>query len=103
MRRTAIGLLFLTLATWTPGPGQTVKPCPSAPLYETCEIEIEISEAAAETHPNPYMTVELRAEFRSPKGGRTRVMPAFWDGGRRFVIRAAVFVILRSLFLTRVR
>ena len=78
MRPAVTAFLFLALGPWTGASGQTVKPCPSAPLYETCEIEIEISEAAAETHPNPYMTVELRAEFRSPKGGRTRVMPAFW-------------------------
>ena len=89
MGRTVMALLVLNVGTWTAAIAQTVKPCPSAPVYETCEIEIEISEAAAETHPNPYMTVDLRAEFRSPKGGTTRVMPAFWDGGRRFVIRFA--------------
>ena len=89
MWRDLTAFLLLSPALWTTAAGQTIKPCGSAPLYETCEIEIEISEAAAETHPNPYMTVDLRAEFRSPKGGTTRVMPAFWDGGRRFVIRFA--------------
>ena len=91
MRRALTAFLLLALALWTPAAGQTIKSCGSAPLYETCEIEIEISQAAAEAHPNPYMSVELRAEFRSPKGGTTRVIPAFWDGGRRFVIRFAPF------------
>ena len=68
-------------------PAQTIKVCAPPPLYEFCEIEIEISAAEAEEHSNPYMSVELRAEFRSPKGGRTKVMPGFWDGGRNFKIR----------------
>ncbi len=33
------------------------------------------------------MSVELRAEFRSPRGGRTKVMAAFWDGGGQMVLR----------------
>ena len=61
--------------------------CESVPVYDPCEIRIEISEATAAQHPNPYISVEIRAEFRSPKGGRTKVMPAFWDGGREFVLR----------------
>ena len=68
-------------------PAQTVKVCSPPPLYEFCEIEIEMSAAEAAEHSNPYMSVELRAEFRSPKGGRTKVMPGFWDGGRNFKIR----------------
>jgi hypothetical protein len=39
-------------------------------------------------HPAPYRTVELEAEFRSPRF-RTFRMPAFWDGGNRMVIRFA--------------
>ena len=84
-----IAFLFAASAVLAAAAGPTIKPCGSAPLYETCEIEIEISQKAAEAHANPYMSVDLRAEFRSPKGGRTRVMPAFWDGGRRFVLRFA--------------
>ena len=77
---TAVALLFCVAA-------QAFDACQSVPVYEPCEIEFEISEAEAGEHPNPYLSVELRAEFRSPKGGRTRVMPGFWDGGRRFKIR----------------
>ncbi len=61
--------------------------CSSTPLYEPCELSLEMTDAEAERHSNPYETVELRAEFRSPKGGRTKVMPGFWDGGRTFRIR----------------
>lgn len=64
-----------------------LEPCRSAPVYSPCEIRIEIPAQEAAEHPNPYSSVTLRAEFRSPKGGRTKVMPAFWDGGTKFTIR----------------
>ena len=51
-------------------------------------MAFELSDKAAAAHPDPYKTVELRAEFRSPRH-RTLAMPAFWDGGRRMVIRFA--------------
>jgi len=47
---------------------------------------LELSPAAAAAHPDPYSSVDLRAEFRSPNM-RTSAMPAFWDGGRRMVLR----------------
>jgi len=39
-------------------------------------------------HPNPFLTVQLNIEFRSPKF-RTFLMPAFWDGGNQLVVRFA--------------
>src|SRR6266568_4535018 len=60
--------------------------CPSTPLYSPCDIVFELNDAEAAAHPNPYVTVDLRAEFRSPRH-RTYLLPAFWDGGRRLVIR----------------
>ncbi|MDA0203773.1 MAG: DUF5060 domain-containing protein [Acidobacteria bacterium] len=69
-------------------PAQVVV-CDSAPVYEPCEITVEFSAADIAAHPNPYATVQLRAEFRSPKGGSTKVMRAFWDGARTFRIRFA--------------
>jgi hypothetical protein len=60
--------------------------CPATPLYSPCDIVFELNDAEAAAHPNPYMTVDLRAEFRSPRH-RTYLMPGFWDGGRRMVIR----------------
>lgn len=78
-------LLALILASGTQA--QDLAACESVPVYDPCEIRIEIPEADAAQHPNPYLSVTIRAEFRSPKGGRTKVMPAFWDGGRKFVLR----------------
>ncbi len=61
--------------------------CGSVPVYSPCEIRIEIPAEEASEGSNPFTSVTLRAEFRSPKGGRTKVMAAFWDGGRDFTIR----------------
>jgi hypothetical protein len=70
-------------------PARAIEVCQPTPVYEPCEISLEMSEQEAAKHTNPYMTVELRAEFRSPKGGTTKVMPGFWDGGRAFKLRFA--------------
>jgi hypothetical protein len=60
--------------------------CPNVPTYSPCEIAVQLNEAEARQHTNPYLTVEVQAEFRSPKY-RTFLMPGFWDGGRRVVFR----------------
>ena len=62
-----------------PSAAQTA--CEGTPAYSPCEIVFELSAADAAAHPNPYVSVELHAEFRSPTF-RTYLMPAFWDGGR---------------------
>ncbi len=62
------------------------EPCANAPVYSPCEFVFELSDQDAAANPNPYKTVELRGEFRSP-GFDTLAMPAFWDGGRRIVLR----------------
>jgi len=62
--------------------------CDHAPTYTPCDLSIDLSDRAAAQHPHPYTDVELRAEFRSPKG-HTYALPAFWDGGRRMVLRFA--------------
>src|SRR5712672_1696982 len=63
-------------------------PCANTPAYATCDIVFELSDQASAAHPEPYKTVELKAEFRSPRH-HTMALPAFWDGGRRMVIRFA--------------
>ncbi|MCS6951796.1 MAG: DUF4038 domain-containing protein [Bryobacteraceae bacterium] len=75
-------LALLSLTAW----GQT--PCPPTPAYSPCDIVFELNEEEARAHPNPYVSVQLEAEFRSPRF-RTLRMPGFWDGGRRMVIRFA--------------
>src|SRR5215471_21365974 len=57
-------------------------PCANVPAYTSCDIVFELPAGQAD----PYKTVELKAEFRSPRH-RTFAMPAFWAGGNRMVIR----------------
>lgn len=61
-------------------------PCATAPIYTPCDIAFELSAADMKQHPSPYADVTLQAEFRSPRF-RTFLMPAFYDGGNRMVIR----------------
>jgi len=61
-------------------------PCSNTPAYSPCELVFELSPEDAAAHPNPYVSVDLKAEFRSPRH-RTFLLPAYWDGGRRMVIR----------------
>ncbi len=79
----SLGLL-LTLALIVPL--AVAQNCASTPTYTPCDLVYEMTEAEAAQHPNPYLTVQLHAEFRSPRH-RTVMMPGFWDGGRRMVIR----------------
>ncbi|MEK7406584.1 MAG: DUF5060 domain-containing protein [Acidobacteriota bacterium] len=76
--------LLLVLAVCLPLAAQTV--CPPTPAYSPCELVFELNDQEAAAHPNPYVSVELDAGFRSPRF-RTFRMPAFWDGGRRLVVR----------------
>lgn len=62
--------------------------CPDAATYKPCDLVFEMTAAEAAQHPNPYLSVTLHAEFRSVRH-RTILMPGFWDGGRRFIIRMA--------------
>jgi hypothetical protein len=62
--------------------------CANTPTYTSCDLVFELNDRAAAAHPHPYATVELRAEFRSPRQ-RTIAIPGFWDGGRRMVLRIA--------------
>ena len=81
----SLGLLFL-LALAMPPWAVFAQNCASTPTYTPCDLVYEMTEAEAAQHPNPYLTVQLHAEFRSPRH-RTIMMPGFWDGGRRMVIR----------------
>lgn len=62
--------------------------CPPTPVYSPCDLTVELNAAELQAHPNPYASVELFAEFRSP-GIDTYRLPLFWDGGGRFVARFA--------------
>jgi hypothetical protein len=56
--------------------------CANTPAYSPCDLAFELPGGQAD----PYKTVELRAEFRSPRH-RTFAMQAYWAGGNRMVIR----------------
>jgi hypothetical protein len=61
-------------------------PCDNTPAWSPCELVFELDGQAAAAHANPYASVELRAEFRSPQF-RTTSIPGYWDGARRMVLR----------------
>jgi len=61
-------------------------PCEGTPAYTPCEFVFELSAADLAAHTNPYATVQLQAEFRSPHF-KTYLMPAFWDGARKMILR----------------
>ncbi|HEY2016046.1 MAG TPA: DUF5060 domain-containing protein, partial [Bryobacteraceae bacterium] len=87
MRLGATFLALASLALRAQGPpAAAASPCSNTPAYSPCEMPFELSEAEAKAHPNPYLTVELKVEFRSPRH-RTLAVPAFWDGGRKLVVR----------------
>jgi hypothetical protein len=79
-------LAFAALAS--AAAAQTSTTCNNTPAYTPCELVLELSAQAAAANPNPYKTVELRAELRSPRH-RTIEIPGFWDGGNRMAIRFA--------------
>lgn len=79
--------LFAAVLQAQPAPASGgAAPCSTVPTYSPCDIVFELTVAEAAQHPNPYNTVQLHAEFRSPRH-RTVLMHGFWDGGRRMVIR----------------
>ena len=82
----SFGLALVALAL--PLAAQQPSNCSSVPTYSPCDLVYEMTAAEAAQHPNPYLSVTLHAEFRSPRH-RTIMMPGFWDGGRRMVIRVA--------------
>jgi hypothetical protein len=61
-------------------------PCDNTPAYSPCEFVFELTGPEAAAHPDPYKDVEFEAEIRSPRF-RTFLMPAFWDGGHKLVLR----------------
>ncbi len=60
--------------------------CEGTPAGSPCDVTIELTGAEAAAHPDPYRDLELHAELRSPSF-KTYWIPAFWDGGRKMVLR----------------
>src|SRR5215472_7410372 len=78
----AAALLFSS----APSGAQTV--CGPTRSFSLCEIVFDLSGAELMANAHPYQTVDIKAEFRSPRH-RTFLLPAFWDGGRRMIVRFA--------------
>jgi hypothetical protein len=78
--------LVLAAALTTVAAAQTL--CPATPAYSSCDIVFELNDKEMAAHPNPYLTVNMHAELRSPRH-RTVAVNAFWDGGNRMIIRFA--------------
>ena len=81
MRNIGLGLLACCVA---PLCAQTI--CPPTLIYQSCDLVFELTDAEMAAHPNPYVSVKMHAEVRSPKH-TTFKLPAFWDGGKKLIIR----------------
>ncbi|HUS06063.1 MAG TPA: DUF5060 domain-containing protein, partial [Bryobacteraceae bacterium] len=79
-------ILLVTVFLAVHALAQTI--CQPTPLYSQCELVFEMNDEEAAAHPNPFLSLQLKAEFRSPRH-RTISLPGFWDGGRRLIIRFA--------------
>src|ERR1035437_9339607 len=79
-----LGIASLALRAQTAAPAES--PCANTPSYTTCELVFELTDQEASAHPNPYATVELTVEFRSPRA-HSYALAGFWDGGRRLRVR----------------
>lgn len=88
MRLAAIVFALVPMALRAQAPAAAASPCSNTPAYTPCEIVFELSDKDAAAHPHPYVSIDLKVEFRSPRH-RTWAIPAFWDGGRRMVARFA--------------
>jgi hypothetical protein len=79
--RVFVGLIWLGAPLWA-------QPCTSIPNFSPCDFSYEMNDAEASANPNPYASVALHAEFRSPRQ-KTYLMPGFWAGGKKLVVRFA--------------
>ncbi len=77
---------FLAAVVFCAACAQAQPACPATPIYTPCDLVFEMNAAESSAHPNPYVSIELKGEFRSPNH-KTYLMPGFWDGGNRIVVR----------------
>src|SRR5579872_6481826 len=85
--RLAAGFLALAaLAAHAQTPAPAASPCSGTPSYSTCELVFDLNDADAARNPDVYRSVSLTVNFRAPSQ-HSYVLPGFWDGGRRLVVR----------------
>ena len=79
-------LIFVLAMVLSPATLLAVSTCDGTPAYTPCDMVFELNAAEAAQHPDPYRDLDVQVEFRSPQF-KTFLIPAFWDGGNKFVLR----------------
>ena len=74
--------LAVTASVWA----QT--PCANPETYRPCDLSFELTPQEMAAHSNPYLTLSLYAEVKSPRF-KTFLLNAFQVNGNRFAIRFA--------------
>jgi Domain of unknown function (DUF5060)/Protein of unknown function (DUF4038) len=69
---------FYALAACIPTLALAQSPCEGTPAYSPCEMPFDLPPEVLAANPNPYATVTLQVEFRSPTF-HTYLMPGFWE------------------------
>lgn len=59
-------------------------PCEGTPANSPCEMTFDVG-AAGQAYVNPYVSITLQVEFRSPHF-KTYLMPGYWDGTRNIMV-----------------
>lgn len=60
--------------------------CQDSKAFLPCDVVFELTEAEVRANPEPWKSLKLTAEVKSPRF-RTFNAEAFWDGGAKLVIR----------------
>jgi hypothetical protein len=85
-KETRMGMKWLASLIFAAGALSAQTVCQPVLSYSPCELVFELDAAESKLHPNPYWSVEMRAEIRSPRF-KTYQAHGFYDGGNRMVIR----------------
>jgi hypothetical protein len=79
-------ICFFALAPRILAQSSAFTACSEAKAWLPCEIQLELDATEAQAHPEPWRSVELKAEVKSPRF-RTFLAEAFWAGARKLTIR----------------
>jgi hypothetical protein len=60
--------------------------CPDTPVLSRCDLAFDLTPEEVQQHPNPYLSVRLLAEFKSPRA-KTLKIEFFPEGPGRLVLR----------------
>ncbi len=77
-------LLFFLLGSLFAASAGAQAPCEGTAAYSPCEMTFDVG-AAGQEYVNPYVSITLQVEFRSPHF-KTYLMPGYWDGTRNIMV-----------------